>query len=72
MEYNNQTIIAALLGIGLLCGAYMNNENIILTVCGALAGILTTNKMNNSSQIQSEPQNNNNMDCVVESDDGGC
>ena len=42
MNYNNQTLVAGLLGIAILGGIYLHDQNIILTVTGALAGILTT------------------------------
>lgn len=52
MIYNNQTIIAILLGVGLLGGIYLRDQNIILTISGALAGMLTVSKSDKVTEVQ--------------------
>lgn len=61
MEYNNQTLIALLLGVALVGGILLRDQNIILTIAGALAGALTAKvstgeKVEESIKEDSEPE----------------
>lgn len=54
MEYNNQTLIALLLGVALVGGILLHDQNIILTISGALAGALTAKVSTHDSVESSE------------------